>query len=68
MLIISFEFPHSIIDIVKNKSIIKEPISVIKYNEHMFGVEHQDHMTSYCQFKRKTLVQKKCMYIVYIYC
>lgn len=43
--ITSSKFPRSMISIVKNKTMIKEPISVIKYNEHMFGVEHQDQIT-----------------------
>lgn len=46
---ISSEFPHSMIDI------IKKPISVIKHNEHMFGIDRQDQMTSYYQIEQKTL-------------
>jgi len=54
VLTISSEFPHSMIEIEKNRSIIK-PISVIKYNEHMSGIDRQDQMTSYYPFERKTI-------------
>lgn len=54
VLTISSEFPHSMIEIEKNRSINK-PISVIKYNEHMSGIDRQDQMTLYYPFERKTI-------------
>jgi hypothetical protein len=54
VLTISSEFPHTMIEIEKNRN-IKKPISVIKYNEHMSGIDRQDQMTLYYPFERKTI-------------
>ena len=55
VLTISTEFPHSMMDIEIIRNIIKKPISFLKYNEHMSGIDRQDQMTSYYPFERKTL-------------
>ncbi|KAL4104132.1 hypothetical protein QTP88_019445 [Uroleucon formosanum] len=60
VLTISSEFPHLMIEIEKNRSINK-PISVIKYNEHISGIDRQDQMTSYYPFERKTIRCRKKM-------
>lgn len=41
--------------IEQNGSMLKKPISVIKYNKHMSGIDRQDQMTSYNHFERNTL-------------
>jgi hypothetical protein len=67
VLTISFEFPHSMIEIEKNRN-IKKPISVIKFNEHMSGIDRQDQMTSYYPFERKTIRwYKKNWYTLYTF-
>jgi hypothetical protein len=68
VLTISSEFPHSMIEIEKNRN-IKKPISVIKYNEHISGIDRQDQMTSYYPFERKTIRWYKkigihCIYLL----
>lgn len=68
VLTISSEFPHAMIDVEKNRSMLKKPISVFKYNEHMSGIDRQDQMTSYYPFERKTLRwYKKNRYTLYTF-
>lgn len=55
VLTISSEFPHSMVDSVKNRNTIKKPISVLKYNENISGIDRQDQMSSYYTVERKTL-------------
>ncbi|KAF0722040.1 piggyBac transposable element-derived protein 4-like [Aphis craccivora] len=53
---ISSEHSHDLVNITNRRGIIKsKPLSIIKYNEYMSGIDRQDQMLSYYPCERKTL-------------
>jgi hypothetical protein len=53
---ISSEHSHDLVNITNRTGIIKsKPLSIIKYNEYMSGIDRQDQMLSYYPCERKTL-------------
>lgn len=52
---ISSEHSHDLVNITNRRGIIKsKPLSIIKYNEYMSGIDRQDQMLSYYPCERKT--------------
>ncbi|KAL4149291.1 hypothetical protein QTP88_003271 [Uroleucon formosanum] len=55
VLMISSEFPHSMCEVNTIREIKEKPISVVRYNKNMSGIDRQDKMTSYYPFESKSL-------------
>lgn len=55
VLMISSEFPYSMCEVNTIKEIKEKPISVLKYNKNMSGIDRQDQMSAYYPFKSKSM-------------
>lgn len=55
VLTISSEFPYSMCEVNTIRELKDKPISVVKYNENMSGIDRQYQMISYYPFEIKSL-------------
>lgn len=61
---ISTEYPHDLIEMENRRgTVLKKPLPILKYNEHMSGVDRKDQLLSYYPCERKTMKWYKKIFI-----